>query len=129
MPELEHFGGELNMSQGVNRPNTIRTSGIRIRGALLIAIGAVLTSGIGALIYWVGDAINNPASPNKFNGTPEQGRMIVVLLMALGAFGLFSIFIGAFQLFFGRSSKTLTWTLVGLFTLLAAAFWFLNVTF
>jgi uncharacterized paraquat-inducible protein A len=95
---------------------------IRIRGAIMILLGGFLIAMMGGIISWAFDAYRgaNEAS-SRFNGTPQQFRMIIGLMGLVFIFGLASAVVGLWQLIFGRRNLVLMWIVLGLGAVLVIA--------
>ncbi|HRH46352.1 MAG TPA: hypothetical protein PKY82_32200 [Pyrinomonadaceae bacterium] len=102
---------------------------IRILGGLLIFIGTILVGAMAAIMMWINNAINNPASTNKFNGTPEQQKITFLILGAVMVFGITAMIGGFWQLLTGKRNKTLIFVMLGLWVVLMILAWFVQKFF
>jgi MFS family permease len=97
---------------------------IRRLGFVLIGLGFLLVAGMGtitiALLPMILSAGRQP-SGSGFNGTPEQGMMILALFGLVIAFGVAAILAGVFQAIMGRRSIWIIIAVLGLAFLLFIA--------
>lgn len=107
------MGKNLTRAKSEQSPTTIR-----VLGGLLIFIGTILVGGMAAIMMWMNNAINNPASTNKFNGTPEQQKIIFLVLGTVAVFGFSATIAGIYQMVTGQRNKKLIWLMLGLWIVL-----------
>ena len=88
----------------------------------MVLLGGFLMVMMGSLISWAFNAYRgaNDAS-SRFNGTPQQFRMIVGLMALVFIFGVASAVVGLWQMIFGRRNLILMWIVIGLGAVLVVA--------
>ena len=98
------------------------STSIRIRGALMMACGAILVSMMGYITWWMMSPLNDASHPggSRFTGTREQLMMIYGLFGLVIIFGSLSLLLGLWQLVAGRRSKVFVRILIGVSALLYA---------
>lgn len=105
---------------------------IRFLGGVLIFIGLLLMGGMGALMIWINNIITTngrSGATQSFNGSPEQARIIFLVLGMVGVFGLISMIAGAWQLFTGTRNKFLIWLMLAVFFILLVSAYLIQVFF
>ena len=102
----------------MNQTAPAASSTVRRLGGVLAFLGLALVLGVGWLLLWMAPMLLHPGSymgDNRFNGTPEEARMVFLLIAGVFAFGWVAFFYGTWQLVTGRRS------LLGVGVLLAVA--------
>ena len=86
------------------------TTNVRIRGGMLLVIGAFLIAMMSYISYFsVAAYVGTDPSGSRFTGTREQFMGIAALFGALILFGFVSAVTGIWQLVVGRRNKVLVW--------------------
>ena len=96
----------------------MRTTGIRVLGGLLVAIGLFLVLFMGAISILVAGIVansDNPGATTRFDGGTKELAVIFGLFGLVIAFGAASAVAGAMQLARGRRSKTMVRVILGIF--------------
>ncbi|MBX7172311.1 MAG: hypothetical protein K1X72_15195 [Pyrinomonadaceae bacterium] len=113
-----------NLTTSNQSPTTIR-----VLGVVLIFIGVILVGSMAAIIMWINDAMNNPSSTTKFNGTPEQAKITFLILGMVTAFGFTSIAAGLWQALTGKRNKKVIFVMLGLWVVLMILAWVVKYSF
>ncbi len=101
------------------------SSGVRIRGVIMIALGGLLVAFMSWLTMLAIDAAKPSADGGpSFTGTDDQLLAILALFALLIVFGFATALAGSWQLIFGRRNKIIIWGAVGFAVLMAAMTYF-----
>jgi len=98
----------------------------RIRGWILLVIGAVLSAGMAYLMVLIGGIMahsNDPGATTRFNGTAGQAFGIFAILSLVLMFGLCAGIAGAFQILYGERN----WVWIRRAVLIAGALWLIGL--
>lgn len=104
------------------------SSGVRIRGTLMILLGVILVAFSSYLTMWVIDA-SNPQAPGgpKFTGSDDQQNAILGLFGLLIVFGFATTLAGFWQVIFGRRNRFIVWGAIGFAVIMAAMTYFVYI--
>ncbi len=96
------------------------SSGVRIRGVIMIALGGFLI----AFMSWLTILVMDAAKPNaeggpSFTGTDDQLLAVLAFFALLIVFGFATALAGSWQVIFGRRNKFIVWGVVGFAVLMA----------
>ncbi len=89
-------GGWIRRAQRIRRLGIVAV----VMGIFLVGMMAVITAVVAPIMLSVGSGTNGA----KFEGTPEQGLLIMGLFGVIFVFGLVAIASGIFQIVTGRRS-------------------------
>jgi hypothetical protein len=99
----------------------------RTRGVILVICGLILVGLMGTITVAIAPTLlqaGKEVDGGSFDGTAEQGRMILGLFGVIIAFGLSSLAYGIYQLVFRRESKVFMVFTLGLLLVLAFVVYF-----
>ena len=104
------------------------SSGVRVRGALMMVLGGSLVAFMSYLTMWAIDAAN-PQAPGgaTFTGSDDQLLAILGLFALLIVFGFAATLAGSWQVIFGRRNKFIIWGAIGFAAIMAAMTYFVYV--
>ncbi len=128
LPNPLTVSGENKMNQNLEQAQPSPAK-IRALGGALIFIGILLVGGMGAIMWWMNNAVNNPSSTTKFTGTSDQKTVAFLILGAVTAFGCSSLIAGIYQFATGRRNKKLIWLMLGIWVVLVIMVWAVQVVF
>ena len=90
----------------------------RRMGGVLAFLGAILAVGMGFVTWLLWPVLARAGSayqgPTRFNGTPEQAKLVLLLFSAVVLFGVATFAYGVFQLASGRRSLRFVQVMFGL---------------
>ncbi len=107
-----------NLVKNQQSPTTIR-----ILGVVLIFIGTILVGSMAAIMMWINDAMNNPSSTTKFNGTTGQKQITFLILGMVAFFGITALIAGIYQAATGKRNKKVIFIMLGLWVVLMILAW------
>jgi hypothetical protein len=93
------------------------TATIRVLGAVMIALGGSLITGMAVISFWAYAMIHQSSALSataRFTGTKGQMLMMFGLFGLIMLFGIVALTTGLWQLIFGKRNKILTWFVLGL---------------
>ena len=102
---------------------------IRVLGGVLTLIGMMLVAGMGTLMIWMNNLMNNGSSTTKWTGSQDQKTITFLILGSVMAFGFSALLAGIWQLLTGTRSKKLVWLMIGLWGILMISTWVVQIYF
>jgi magnesium-transporting ATPase (P-type) len=101
------------------------SSGVRIRGILMVLLGGALVGFMSWLTMWAIDASNpNSEGGARFTGSDDQLFAILALFALIIVFGFASALTGFWQIIFGRRNKLIVWGALGFAIIMGAMTYF-----
>lgn len=111
----------------------LHAKSIRVRGAILVVLGLLLTGGMSYLLVWIAAVIRHSADPgvtNRFNGSPAAAAGIFAVLGFVLLFGIISTVMGSWMLRYGWRNpklKRIVWIFGLIFWLASLVIWFMEL--
>lgn len=80
-------------------------------------------------MMWINDAMNNPSSTTKFNGTTGQKQITFLILGMVAFFGITAMIAGIYQAATGKRNKKLVFIMLGFWVVLMILAWVVRYSF
>ena len=127
-PECRHLNS-TNYDICSNCGFILHAKSIRIRGAILVGLGLLLSVGMSYLLMWIALIIRQSADPRasvRFSGSSMAAAAIFALLGFILLFGIVCIVMGSWMARHGYRNSKLTrivWTFAVIFWILGVGVW------
>jgi hypothetical protein len=129
-PAYPYFKGDLEMNETLTMANANRSpAAIRALGGVLTFLGVILIGGMGTLLLWMNNIMNNNSSTTKWNGSEDQKTMVFLVLGSVMAFGFSALITGLWQIMTGKRNMKLIRVTLGLSGVLLFLSWWIRMVF